>query len=145
MERDEKTQKDASGLVAARLVAALRKALGMTQQAFASHIKTAVTTVARWETNNPPPRGEALLKLAAVAQDTGHSAAIAEELLKLYLDDVAPRLPMMGIDVRLDDGSGYVVCRFNNSREAADVVKLLRRYASRLERELAELKEEKKR
>ncbi len=47
----------------------LRKAMGMTQTTFAIKVlKMAVSTVARFETSTPP-RGDVLIKLAAIAHD----------------------------------------------------------------------------
>jgi transcriptional regulator with XRE-family HTH domain len=48
----------------------LREALGMTQQGFATRLGIAMRTIARWE-NNQPPRGQALVQLAQVAQARG--------------------------------------------------------------------------
>lgn len=47
---------------------ALRKHLGETQQQFANRLGVAVTTVARYETSNPP-RGPVLEKLMKIALD----------------------------------------------------------------------------
>jgi transcriptional regulator with XRE-family HTH domain len=52
---------------ASEAVIALREALGQTQQAFAHKMKTAIVTIARWETSQPP-HGQALLRLAEVAK-----------------------------------------------------------------------------
>jgi transcriptional regulator with XRE-family HTH domain len=50
----------------------LRKHMKMTQQEFAVQVlEGAITTVSRYETGNPPPRGDVLLRLAAVARDHG--------------------------------------------------------------------------
>ena len=48
----------------------LRKALGATQQEFAYRVPTAIRTVARWE-NDQPPHGQALVRLAQMAQAEG--------------------------------------------------------------------------
>jgi transcriptional regulator with XRE-family HTH domain len=51
-------------------LAALRKAMKLTQQEFAVTIlNSAVTTISRWESGNPPPRGDSLLRLHAVARE----------------------------------------------------------------------------
>jgi DNA-binding transcriptional regulator YiaG len=52
-------------------VTELRKALGLTQQAFAWQLKVAITTIGRYESSNPPPRGEALLRFRDIARDHG--------------------------------------------------------------------------
>lgn len=50
----------------------LRTALGESQQAFAYRMKTAIRTVARYETSTPP-KGKALAELFWVASDTGNA------------------------------------------------------------------------
>ena len=53
---------------ASEALVTLRRAMGLSQQRFAVEVmKTAITTVARWETSHPPGP-EVLLKLAAVAE-----------------------------------------------------------------------------
>jgi transcriptional regulator with XRE-family HTH domain len=52
---------------ASRAVLNLRTTLGQTQQSFATDIKTALTTVSRWE-GRLPPHGETLLRLRDVAE-----------------------------------------------------------------------------
>jgi DNA-binding XRE family transcriptional regulator len=48
----------------------LRFTIGQTQQQFAQTIKTAITTIARWETTRPP-KGKWLIRLALTAQEHG--------------------------------------------------------------------------
>ena len=48
----------------------LRATLRVTQQEFAYRVPTAIRTVARWE-NNQPPRGQALVRLAQMAEAQG--------------------------------------------------------------------------
>jgi hypothetical protein len=80
-----------AGHKAKRALIALRKALGKTQQAFAVEIlKTAITTVARYETSHPP-RGEVLLRLADIALSNGH-ADLAGEFRFIYLDEILKNL-----------------------------------------------------
>jgi transcriptional regulator with XRE-family HTH domain len=64
----------------------LRSALGETQQTFASRMKTAIRTVARWETTRPPS-GASLAQLERLAATKGledltavFRAALADEL-----------------------------------------------------------------
>jgi transcriptional regulator with XRE-family HTH domain len=72
---------------ASKAVIALRKALGMTQQELAVKVlKTAITTVARWETSHPP-HGDALLKLADIAGRKG-LFDIQYRFRGLYLQEV---------------------------------------------------------
>lgn len=61
-------------------VVRLRKALGDTQQAFASRLGTAITTVARYETIRPP-RGNALVQFTQLAKSKGEL-----ELAKVFED-----------------------------------------------------------
>jgi transcriptional regulator with XRE-family HTH domain len=63
-----------------------RLAIGQTQQQFAQTMKTAITTIARYETSRPP-RGSALVRLAQLAWDNGQrefadffSRAFAEDM-----------------------------------------------------------------
>ena len=79
--RNEQTQ-DA----ARQAVVALRKSLGRSQQQFAALLKTAVTTVARYETSHPPS-GQALLRLAHVAKKNG-KVDLSTRFLALYLEEV---------------------------------------------------------
>jgi transcriptional regulator with XRE-family HTH domain len=51
----------------------LRTALGETQQQFAHRMKTAIRTIARWETIQPP-QGETLNQMAILARRSGLSA-----------------------------------------------------------------------
>ena len=48
----------------------LRSSLQMTQQDFAYKFPTAIRTIARWE-NDQPPRGDALVRLAQMAEAQG--------------------------------------------------------------------------
>ena len=70
---------------ASTALVALRTAMGKTQQQFAVEVlKTAITTVARYETSHPP-RGEVLLRLATIANEAAHGRPlkVAEPLLEL--------------------------------------------------------------
>ena len=108
---------------------ALRTALGMTQQQFAVEIvKTAIGTVAVWETGRPP-KGDVLLRLADVAWEHGQWL-LAEEFSKLFLEEVMPRLRRTMVrHVFADSTSGYVLCRFDNAKAAAEGAVFLRRSA----------------
>jgi hypothetical protein len=77
MEQPEKTRSAAS-----EALIALRHAMGKTQQTFAVEVlKTAIGTIARYETNDPP-RGEVLLRLKDIAHEQGvnHLAATFDAL-----------------------------------------------------------------
>jgi transcriptional regulator with XRE-family HTH domain len=60
----------------------LRTALGETQQAFASRLRTAIATIARYETSRPPS-GTALASLAVVAQEAGRGDLVLEFMREL--------------------------------------------------------------
>ena len=80
-------------------VVSLRKALGMTQQRFAVEaLKTAISTVARYETSHPP-RGKVLIRLSQIAK-RNNFVDISREFLKYYLDEVFDGLRDEGIDER---------------------------------------------
>jgi hypothetical protein len=65
--------------------------MGKTQAAFAVEVlKTAVTTIARYETNGPP-RGEVLLRLRDIAQGQG-LLELSSKFELLYIDDVLKNL-----------------------------------------------------
>ena len=81
----------------AETVRLLRLALGDTQQSFAYRIKTAIRTVAHYESDRPPG-GRALANFASLATSHGHHEfarvfrrALAEELGTLGPGDWIPR------------------------------------------------------
>jgi DNA-binding transcriptional regulator YiaG len=116
---------------ASQAVIALRNALNMTQQEFAVEaVKTSIGTVAVWETNRPP-RGDALLKLADVAWNYGQTG-LSDRFETLFLEDVVPRLRSLGIDVMHGDGSGFVLQRYRDRKEAVGTVRLLHNAMERL-------------
>ena len=85
--KEHETQRHAASAAVIRL----RKALGMTQQRFAvEELKSALNTVARYETTNPP-RGDALLRLREIARKKGLHE-IQDEFQMLYLDDLLASL-----------------------------------------------------
>jgi hypothetical protein len=87
MEKHRKTRDAASDALVA-----LRKGMGKTQQTFAVEVlKTAITTIARYESSNPPPRGEVLLRLRDVAREHGlHELSNRFELL--FMEDILGKL-----------------------------------------------------
>jgi len=129
MGEDRKKHSAASGLLIT-----LRKLLGMTQQEFAGQVmNTAVTTIGRWETSNPPPRGEALLKLADIAGEH-NQPVLAEELTILYLDEIMPRLTRNGVaHINYEAASGYILRRIDGEQDIPAAVQYLRRWADELE------------
>lgn len=82
---------------ASEAVISLREVLGLTQQTLAHEMKTAIVTIARWETSGPP-RGETLLRLAkfanqqAIGTDGPTLGTALGEIegvfMSLYLDEV---------------------------------------------------------
>lgn len=78
-------------------VKGLRTGLGETQQQFAYRMKTAISTIARWETVRPP-RGKALAQLFRLAaeKDLLELAAIFHHaLLNEYGYDLAAVAPLL--------------------------------------------------
>ena len=71
----------------------LRRALGDNQQQFANRTKTAVTTIARYETSRPP-KGKILAQFARMAEEAGHHdiAKIFSEALEGELGPTTPAL-----------------------------------------------------
>jgi len=80
----------------------LRTALGESQQAFAYRMKTAIRTIARYETVRPP-KGRALAELQQVATDTGH-----QKLASIFKDALIAELGTAGHLAHLG-GIAYVV------------------------------------
>jgi transcriptional regulator with XRE-family HTH domain len=86
----------------AQAVRELRTALGESQQAFAYRMKTAIRTIARYETVRPP-KGRALAELQQVATDTGHP-----KLANIFKDALVAELGTAGHFAHLG-GIAYVV------------------------------------
>ena len=98
MRRNEKTRNAAS-----RALIALREEMGKTQQQFAVEVlDTTVTTMGRYETTHPP-RGEVLLTLARIAEESALSKvseqqkqirllALRDAFREMYLEQVAENL-----------------------------------------------------
>ncbi|HXS94177.1 MAG TPA: helix-turn-helix transcriptional regulator [Candidatus Limnocylindrales bacterium] len=124
--------RNALGMTASETLISLRKALNMTQQAFASEMKTAVTTVARWETNNPPPRGAALLRFAEVAE-IHNLKGLPEQFHLLYAMEMMAPLKIKQLVVAGPSGRGYVLAKFDNRREMSAASEFLKRSAGHLE------------
>lgn len=53
----------------AKLITALRKALGMSQGEFASHVGVSQAAVCRWECGEREPRGPMAVKLASLISE----------------------------------------------------------------------------
>src|SRR5712691_930163 len=105
MERHEKRRHAASDAVIA-----LRQALGLTQQELAVKLlKSAITTVARYETSNPP-RGDVLLRFATIAEKK-KLFVLRDVFRRLYLDDV---LANLGFNILWDPTTqqGFVLTKF---------------------------------
>jgi transcriptional regulator with XRE-family HTH domain len=86
MKKTETQQKDP----VSEAVRDLRTALGESQQAFAYRMKTAIRTIARYETVRPP-KGKALAEFARVADETGsgRTAKVFREALMAELPAVS--------------------------------------------------------
>jgi hypothetical protein len=86
MTRNEKTRNATSDALIV-----LRKAMGKTQQTFAVEVlKTAIGTIARYETSDPP-QGEVLLRLRDIAREQGlHELSNRFELF--FMEDILGKL-----------------------------------------------------
>src|SRR4051794_11152584 len=94
---------------ASAAVLSLRQALGMSQQRFAvQELKSALNTVARYETTNPP-RGEALLRLAEIAKAKS-LPDLAARFRQLHLDEILFNTGLANtLSVNPDTGTGWLV------------------------------------
>ncbi len=99
MDEHEKTRAAAS-----EALIALRRAMGKTQQTFAVEVlRTAIGTVARYETSDPP-RGEVLLRLSEIAGE--HKLPeLASKFRLFYIEDV---LQALGNQITFVPGSETV-------------------------------------
>jgi len=97
------------------MVIALREALNLTQQEFATVLQAAISTVARWETKDPP-KGDALLQLSNVAWKR-NQPVLCDHFETLFLDEVLPRLHCKRIR-KSGDKSGWIVCRYDSRNDA---------------------------
>jgi transcriptional regulator with XRE-family HTH domain len=114
--REHNTQRNA----ASQAVIDLRTALGMSQQRFAvEELSSALNTVARYETTNPP-RGEALLRLAKIATDK-NLPEIAAKFRKLRLDEILSALANT-ITVNPDTLEGWLVVRLSGRERVDDAI-----------------------
>jgi hypothetical protein len=109
-------------------VFALRNAMGKTQQTFAVEVlNIAISTIGRWETWDPP-KGDALLRLAEIADTNGHRE-IRDRFRELYLDDVLPRLGFNIIVNPDPEPHGYSVVRLQGRHQIELAQKFLRELA----------------
>jgi hypothetical protein len=88
---DEQQQKDP----VSQAVRDLRTALGESQQAFAYRTKTAIRTIARYETVRPP-KGKALAEFQKLAAETGHQK-LATVFSEAYMEEMGPAKTMMAL------------------------------------------------
>lgn len=97
-------------------------ALGHTQQEFAQVLKTAISTIARWETKDPP-KGDALLQLADVAWRKDQTT-LSMDFEILYLKHIMPRLKNKRMMI---SNPGLVICGFDfdNSKDEAGAADFL--------------------
>jgi hypothetical protein len=115
---------------ASKLVIELRRVLDKTQQAFAvEFMKTAITTIARWETSHPP-RGKALIRLAEIADQSGFPL-LGEEFEVLYADDMVPNLRSdvlahVSSETETEEPCGYVIFKFNERYTISRAIEFLR-------------------
>lgn len=125
-----------TGEAAKRALVSLRKALGKTQQTFAVEIlKTAVATVARYETSNPP-RGDVLLRLSNIAADH-RQLGLSDEFLCIYLDQVlenvarsktTPAGTMFIIpENQQRESHGYLLLKLEGQQQVDDAMALMQK------------------
>ncbi len=81
----------------------LRVALGESQQAFAYRMKTAIRTIARYETVRPP-KGKALAEFFRVASETGN-----EDLAKVFRDALTAEIGIAGRLTQLGALASYTI------------------------------------
>ena len=123
--KKHKTQRDA----ASTAVSDLRLAMGMTQQRFAVEVlKTAITTVARYETTHPP-RGDALLRLAKIAAQND-LLDLAARFRRLHLDEV---LSGLHFNLLVDEQTktGWLVMKLNGQPQIDDAIDFFEKYRTR--------------
>jgi transcriptional regulator with XRE-family HTH domain len=87
----------------AEAVRQLRTALGESQQAFAYRMKTAIRTIARYETVRPP-KGKALADFFRVASETGN-----EELAILFRNALTAEIGVAGKLTQLGALASYTI------------------------------------
>ncbi len=110
---------------ASAAVIALRQAMGMTQQRFAVvALKTAITTVGRYETTHPP-RGEALLHLAKIA-DQNDLPDLAHRFRRLHWDDLLSAYE--GITLDAEANAGWLIMKLNGRERIDDAIDFFERY-----------------
>jgi hypothetical protein len=107
---------------------ALRQAIGKTQQQFAVDVLgSAVTTVARYETSNPPS-GEVLVRLADIAKEN-NLIPLRNEFTVLYLEEVLKNVTFnMFVQQPKADGtpaSGYLVLKLEGTEEIKAAAKFV--------------------
>lgn len=91
----------------AEAVRQLRTALGESQQAFAYRMKTAIRTIARYETVRPP-KGKVLADFFQVASETGH-----EELAILFRNALTAEIGIAGKMTQLGALASYTIPTIN--------------------------------
>jgi transcriptional regulator with XRE-family HTH domain len=114
---------------------ALRKAMKMTQQEFAVKVlQSAITTVSRYESGNPPPRGDVLLRFRDIASEQGQ-APLAKIFQDVWLEDVDKGL---GPGVRtfiMGGGGGLLVASLKKDKVAFAAAEIFLKLLDQLESE----------
>lgn len=97
----------------------------MTQQRFAVEVlKSALNTVARYETTNPP-RGEALLRLAKIA-DENNLPDIAARFRRLHFDEILSLQPNLVIDAPAK--TGWLIMRLSGRERIDAAIDFIEKY-----------------
>ena len=100
--------------------------MGMTQQRFAVEaLKTAITTVARYETTHPP-RGDALLRLAKIAVQND-LPDLAARFQRLHLDEVLSGLHF-NLVVDEQAKTGWLIMKLNGQPQIDDAIDFFEKY-----------------
>jgi transcriptional regulator with XRE-family HTH domain len=105
---------------ASEALIALRTSMGKTQAAFAVEVmKTAVTTIARWETSHAPPPNVVLRLSEIAAQQSLHE--LRDAFRKLYIDGVLAEIRSAVKAVSTSLG-GFMMLPDPTSDDAMDLI-----------------------
>jgi transcriptional regulator with XRE-family HTH domain len=105
----------------------LRKEMRMTQQEFAVQVlDSALTTISRYESGNPPPRGPVLIRFRDIAREQG-LMGLADQFQAVWLQDAHKILgPEVATLVKEEDESGFLVASLD-PEDLTDALSYLRK------------------
>jgi transcriptional regulator with XRE-family HTH domain len=106
----------------------LREALGMSQQDFAvTELKSALNTVGRYETTNPP-RGDTLLRLAEIAERRS-LPKIAARFRRLHSDQLLSDTGLKNaLSIDPQTGKGWLLLKLDSREELDDAIDLFQKH-----------------